>query len=179
MSSDGTESPDQQAQHVLVIGYGNTLRGDDGIGRYVVGHLAQTIRAGAARVISCQQLTIDLAELIYRFGFVILVDACEGGVPGTFTCQEVRLETDTPPSLLHHMQPSSLLACSQALYGATPRMVLLTVVGAVFDYGEGLSPVLQQILPDILVRIESLVYDWVTMGPAALDGDLCSGPDES
>ena len=53
----------------LIIGYGNTLRGDDGAGRRVVEALADTLPPGAA--VSLHQLTPEWAETISHVDHVI------------------------------------------------------------------------------------------------------------
>jgi Ni,Fe-hydrogenase maturation factor len=57
----------------------------------------------------------------------------------------------------HYLRPSALLELSTALYEAAPPMFLITVSGASFDYGEGLSPVLQRALPEV-VRLVRRVW---------------------
>jgi len=49
------------AARVLVIGYGNTLRGDDGLGQRAAEALAQRALPDGVEVLSCHQLTIELA----------------------------------------------------------------------------------------------------------------------
>ena len=49
---------------VLVIGYGNSLRGDDGIGPAVAQAFADEDATECADVIVCHQLTPELAESI-------------------------------------------------------------------------------------------------------------------
>lgn len=144
---------------VVVIGYGNTLRGDDGLGWIAAEHLAQAIRPDQARVITCHQLTVELAEALSHAPLAVLIDARVGDAPGTVTCEEIRSAPDAAPSLHHHMTPESLLACAEALYGHAPKTILVTVIGASFEYGQDLSAPVQAALPSVIRYVRSLLPD--------------------
>ena len=58
----------------LVIGYGNTLRGDDGVGQKVAEVIASLGLSGI-RALSCHQLTPELADPISEVRMVVFVDA--------------------------------------------------------------------------------------------------------
>ena len=62
----------------LVIGYGNTLRGDDGIGPAVAEAVAALGLPGV-RVIVAHQLTPELAADLADAQLVVFVDAAVGG----------------------------------------------------------------------------------------------------
>lgn len=144
---------------VVIIGYGNTLRGDDGLGWLAAEHLAGTIHPCQAWVITCHQLTVELAEALSKATLAILIDARVGAQPGIIACEEIRPLPDAAPSLHHHMAPESLLACAEAIYGRAPRTVLITVTGESFAFGEGLSPAVQAALPSVIKHVKSLLPD--------------------
>jgi hydrogenase maturation protease len=71
-------------QDVLIIGYGNPLRSDDGVGWQAAELLTDDPRLADAQILACHQLTPELAEDVSRAGFVVLIDAStEPGVPGS------------------------------------------------------------------------------------------------
>ena len=55
----------------LVIGYGNSLRGDDGAGPYAARLLQNMNDEGGWDIVACHQLTPELAETISRASLVI------------------------------------------------------------------------------------------------------------
>jgi hypothetical protein len=69
----------------LVVGYGNPLRSDDGIGWVIAGRLATDPRFAGTDVLQRHQLTPELALDISRAGLVVLVDARSG--PPAPPCQ--------------------------------------------------------------------------------------------
>ena len=68
------ERPATIEAEVLVIGYGNTLRGDDGVGPRVVEAIG-TLGLPGVRTLICPLLTPELADPISRAEKVIFVDA--------------------------------------------------------------------------------------------------------
>ena len=62
---------------VLVIGYGNTLRTDDGVGRLAAERLADDPRLDGVRVIGRHQLTPELALDVSQAALVVFVDASQ------------------------------------------------------------------------------------------------------
>lgn len=115
---------------MLVIGYGNSLRGDDGAGPFV----AKQLGRGA---IACHQLTPELAEPISQARRVVFVDAHAGVPAGQIAVQPVR---PRPAAAIHRFDPESLLAWSQQLYGRAPQALLVGIGAESFELGESLSP---------------------------------------
>jgi hydrogenase maturation protease len=132
---------------ILVIGFGNPLRGDDGVGWRVAQALEAMALPEQVTIITCQQLTPELAEPVSQASLVILIDAARGGIPGTIDCQLVPLETQPPPTLGHHVEPGALLAYAQALYGSAPPLWLWTIMGEAFESGDSLSPPVEAAVP--------------------------------
>ncbi len=120
-----------------VIGYGNTLRGDDGVGPRVAEQVAAFT---GVRSLSVQQLAPELAAELAAADRVWFVDAWVGGL-------EPRLTFLTANSALpvtdHGWTPEVLLHLSQTLYGAKPLAAQLLIPAVQFDYGETLSAIAQ------------------------------------
>jgi len=74
---------------LLILGYGNPLRGDDGVGWHAVHRLRERSAELDADVMSCHQLTPELAEAVSRAERVIFIDARVGPTPGTVEVSEV------------------------------------------------------------------------------------------
>ncbi len=118
---------------VLLIGYGNDLRGDDAAGRLV----AQRVRAYdavAVEVHSVHQLTPECAEIVAKAGRVVFVDAyvAAEGDPA----RAAHIARDAPGARLDHVgSPESLLALADCVYGRRPDAWLVTVPAVSFAYG--------------------------------------------
>ncbi len=135
---------------VLILGYGNMLRGDDALGIHAAHALQDFYRDdGGVRVLATSQLTPELAEDLSQVQFVLFIDAAEGGPPG-----DIFWECLTPAEenirFTHHCTPRTLLAAAKQLCGEAPSAMGLTMAGTSFEVGVGLSPEVQSALPDLL-----------------------------
>ncbi|HEY9620008.1 MAG TPA: hydrogenase maturation protease [Crinalium sp.] len=139
---------------ILVIGYGNTLRSDDGVGYRVAETVADWNRVDV-RSLPLHQLTPDLAEVISTAQVVIFVDASV--IPAT-TLQIETLQPDTAPAFTGHVvNPRSLLALSQALYGHVPIAYHLLIPVTSVAFGETFSAVTQANFAVALREIQDIV----------------------
>ena len=145
---------------VLIIGYGNTLRGDDGIGRRLVEELADR-KLPRVRTRSVHQLTPELAEELAACGAVIFVDASLGRSGDTVSMRQIAAEGRFA-AIDHVMRPNEVLAFARAMYGSTPPAWWLTVPGENFEVGESLSVAARTAAAAALVVIEEFVSKWST-----------------
>ncbi len=119
---------------VLVIGYGNPLRRDDGAGPAVAGRFAG--RPGVD-VRTPHQLVPELAEAVSAAGRVVFVDAAAAG-------HEVEARPVRPRSagacLGHVGDPGWLLGLAAEAFGRAPPAWLVTVPARDLGYGDGFAP---------------------------------------
>ena len=150
---------------VLLIGYGNPLREDDGIGWRVIEEIENGQMAGDFQsLVNCQlstvvthQLLPELAEEVSEAALVIFVDASVEGEPGDIVVRDIFPVTQEMGAFTHHFDPAGLLGYARDLYGRFPRAYLVTITAVSLGYGEGLSPTIEAALPDILTQIEALI----------------------
>ena len=134
---------------LLVIGWGNPLRGDDAFGFLAAEKLRELLPE--VDVLALHQLTPELMEPVSQAERVIFIDASAEGEPGELRCGPVEASTSAE-AFTHHATPAGLLAGARALYGSAPPALLYTVRGECFEFGEGLSPAVQAAL-DRLLRL--------------------------
>lgn len=159
-------SPRAPRPSLLVIGYGNPLRVDDGVGWQVGQQLASELSSDDIAVITAHQLTPELAEPIARSRLVIFIDAYEGDAPGHVDCQVIAPAVEMALTFNHEVDPTALLALAYALYGACPTALLVSVAGHDFGYGVGLSHVVHAALPEVVRRVRAVLDG----GLDAIDG---------
>jgi hydrogenase maturation protease len=128
---------------ILVIGYGNELRRDDGAGPAV----ARTViewHSPRFRGLAVQQLTPELVEAVAGAAEVLFVDASfEGFAPFPSVTFHLLQSDPEPAPLIHALTPARLLGLTHALFGSIPPARLLTIPAQDFGFGEGLSPLAQ------------------------------------
>lgn len=149
---------------VLVIGYGNDLRGDDGVGQRV----AETISAQnppQVTAIAVPQLTPELAELLTTVELAIFVDVYPSD--DRQDIQVSRLEP-LPTSMLmaHTSDPRSLLALTVAIYGQCPPAWLVAIPGIDFELGDPISPLAESASAIAIQDIDRLIQDFVEVNHA-------------
>jgi hydrogenase maturation protease len=122
---------------LLVIGYGNELRCDDGVGPKVAEAVDQKTLPGV-RVIACHQLMPELAEVVSQARCVVFVDAALDEP------KEVRFRSLDPAEssqlMTHAADPRTLLAMARDVYGRCPMAWWLTIPIEKLEFGEDLSP---------------------------------------
>ena len=122
----------------LVIGYGNDLRGDDGIGPRVADAVASCRRPGVEGL-ALTQLTPEVAAALASAARVVFVDADARPDASSVSLRPLAAATAVG-ALTHGADPGALLALCQAVYGRCPAAWLLTVPARRFDLGAPLSP---------------------------------------
>ena len=146
--------------HLLIIGYGNSLRRDDGAGLVLAERLAGLWQAEghSVRLLLTQQLTpemaLDLAE--EDVGGVIFVDASvEPRTEVALLPVDDEYSTsgsDRHAGLNHHVGTAMLLTYAERLYGHRPMAWLLPVPAVDLAHGEGLSATTTAFVDAVLVQ---------------------------
>ena len=155
---------------ILIIGYGNSLRQDDGAGLILANTLAQACRTRdlSARCITTHQLTPELAPTIAakEISAVVFVDTRVVLPSEIEPTVQMRSLTATGSSsrLGHHFTPETLLLYVQLLFDKQPAAWLLTVPGTAFNHGESLSKLTKTALntaptDQLLSEVESVIQE--------------------
>ena len=137
-----------------ILGVGNLLMKDEGIGVHVV-QACERLRLPENVEAIDGGTSIELASLVEGFERLVVVDAAlAGGEPGQiyrFTLDEI--EPGRSPLLSGHDFgiPQTLRAC--ALAGNAPeRIIIVGVEPKQIDWGLELSPELERKMPEIIER---------------------------
>jgi hydrogenase maturation protease len=141
----------------LIIGYGNTLRGDDGVGRYLADRITE-LNWPHCQVLSVHQLTPELAAAIALVDQVIFIDAQSVDLDSSPSLSIESLEPmENQGEFGHRGNPAELLMLTKLLYDKTVKAWWVLIPAVNFDYGETLSPMTQLAQLEALARIWQLV----------------------
>ncbi|HET9518634.1 MAG TPA: hydrogenase maturation protease [Actinoplanes sp.] len=153
----------------LVIGYGNRLRSDDGVGWTVADALRDDPRAAAVDVIATTQLNPEHAADLAAARLAVFVDASVAGdpppAPGAYVLSRLpppglpSADGAPPPAWSHHCTPAGLQALAAALYGAAPPVVLVGVGVADCAVGEELGPTVAAAVPNLVDVVLKLALE--------------------
>lgn len=126
----------------VVIGYGNRLRHDDGLGPHVADQLAARGWSGV-RILAAHQLTPEMAAEFTGASVAVFVDAAlPADAPEV--CVEAIGPAEATWSMTHVYQPEFVLGLARAVYGHAPPAWMVRVRGECFEPGEGLTPTAQR-----------------------------------
>jgi len=149
---------------ILVLGIGNLVMSDDGVGVRVVQNLAERYRfPERVELLDGGTLGLDLLPRLEGVTYLMVIDAVEtGGPPGTLVRLTggdipVALETKVSP---HQMGLKDLLsvACLQGF--APDEMVLLGVQPAIIEMGLELSGEVAGQVPELERQVVSQLDAW-------------------
>jgi hydrogenase maturation protease len=121
---------------ICIVGVGNTLRSDDGVGAYVCEQLGLLKHAGIT-VITTQQLDIGMAEDLSKFDTVIFVDASLNET--TFSFAPVNLENNPTQTFSHQVNATVLAKLIQQLFSSPIAFYICAIRASDFEMGNGLS----------------------------------------
>ena len=137
----------------LVIGYGNTLRGDDGVGPRVA-EAVDVLHLPGVHTLICQQLSPEHAAPISLAQTVIFVDAA---MDGPNEVQLRPLEAGATTQLMAHAaDPRTMLALSRDVFGQVPQAWWLTIPAVKMNFSEDLTPEAQRSLDEAVAKIQTL-----------------------
>ena len=139
--------------NALIIGYGNPLRSDDSFGWEASHLLAEAVTGLDVKVVTCHQLTPELAESLSQVQRAVFLDADAEGKPGEIHRQVLSPQASTTSAFTHSCTPSGLLISAQQLYGHCPQAIVITVTAQSFEFGDILSPVVAAALPEVVAEV--------------------------
>lgn len=143
---------------ILVIGYGNTLRRDDAVGRLAAETVASWGLPGIS-VHSTHQLEPELAGPISRAGLVVFIDAFFSA-GGSQAHPGVRVTPVTPSGNLlatHAADPAGLLQLASGTFGTCPPAWLVAIPASDLGFGDGLSRQAWVALEEAVAAVAGLV----------------------
>lgn len=138
---------------LLVIGYGNTLRGDDGVGPRVA-EAVEALGLPGVRTLVCQQLSPEYADPISQADTVVFVDAAVDAP------KEVQLRPLAPNEssqlMAHAADPRTMLALARDVFGHIPKAWWLTIPAVTIEFSETLSPEAERGCAEAVEKIQNL-----------------------
>ena len=146
---------------ILVLGIGNLVLNDEGIGIHVVHTLSQMEMPRGVDVLDGGTGGLALLETLQHYPRVILVDAALDNRPaGTIRRLSPRYSRDYPPRLSAHEIGLKDMIDAMLLLGQAPQIELLAV--SVRNYhrlGMHLSPEIRRAIPQILQLVFEIIKD--------------------
>ncbi len=138
----------------LVIGLGNPLLGDEGIGTRVVGELKELDLPVGVEVVEGGTGGLRLTSLMEGYQRVIIVDAADMGRPPgcvvRFTPSQAQFKTEEAPLSLHQIGLVEALVLAEALEVAPAEVVIIGIQPGRIEGVVGLSPEVEGAIPQAI-----------------------------
>jgi len=146
-------------RRTLVLGIGNLLMGDEGVGVHAVQELAPEALGPQVTVVDGGTGGFHLLSYFSDYDPIIMIDATmDGRPPGSVSLIEPRYATDFPRSLTAHDIGLRDLIESAALLGPLPKIYLITVsVGEL----QPMETTLSGPVREAIRRVHALVKDLI------------------
>jgi hydrogenase maturation protease len=145
---------------VLVLGIGNILMGDEGVGAYAAEQLAREPWPDDVTVIDGGTGGFHLLDFLRRHDEVVLVDATIDGRPvGTVSLLYPKYASDFPRALTAHDIGLRDLIEAAALLGPLPKVTLITIsIDTITPMSTDLSAPVRASLPLVRDLTRQLAY---------------------
>jgi hydrogenase maturation protease len=147
-------------KHILVLGVGNLLLSDEGVGVHVAQEMMKMEMPPEVQVVEGGTDGFGLVNVITEADRMILIDAVKGGgQPGSIYRFEIE---DCPPfpdifkTSVHQISILEVINLS-SLIGTTPRTTIIGIEPACMEMGMELSPVVTAKVPRVIQMIKDEV----------------------
>lgn len=147
---------------ILVLGVGNYLMGDEGVGVHLITELQKTSLPEYVDILDGGTGGFHLLEYFETYPKLILIDATlDGHPPGTIRMIKPKFASDFPNAMSSHDVGLRDLVNSLQLLGKMPEIYLFVVsIDSLQQQGIELTPTIKAVLPilkeKILLQINSL-----------------------
>lgn len=144
---------------ILVLGIGNLVMGDEGVGVHAVRALVAAGLPPGVTVVDGGTGGFHLLGWLQAFDRIVMIDATLDERPaGTVSVTEPRYPADFPRTLTAHDVGLRDLVEAAALMGAMPAIRLVTVsVDALQPMDTELSPAVKAALPEVVATVRSQI----------------------
>jgi len=156
----------QRNKHILVMGVGNTLLQDDGVGVHVVNSVNDMPDPPDVNVLDGGTLGLSLLPEIEDAAGLIVVDAAQlGESPGSirvFHNNEMDRQLSGKKSTVHEVAVADLLAAA-AMSGQLPaKRALVVIQPASIEWGLSPTSPVQAAIPKARDKVAEIARGWMT-----------------
>ena len=151
----------------IILGVGNTLLSDEGVGIHVLDALAKSSlpQEGVVDLIDGGTLSFTLAVAIEEADSLIVVDAAQlKSPPGTlrlFLGEDMdNFLMGQKKSSVHEVGLTDLMTIARLTERWPEKRALVAIQPEKLDWGQEPTPPVQSVIPEACRQIEALVKEW-------------------
>ena len=150
----------QSSNKILILGIGNYLMGDEGIGVQVANKMIHDNLPAGVDVLDGGTGGFHLLEYFEQYPNVILIDATlDQNPPGTIRLIKPKFAKDFPPAMSTHDIGLKDMVSALQLMGTMPIIDLFVVsIESIQQQGIELTPEIEAVVPLIIDNVKELMY---------------------
>lgn len=162
---------------ILILGFGNPDRQDDGVAWHVLRELMVSYSLPKPETLDIDdflpdnsvhflfqlQLLPEIADDLNKYARAVFIDAHTGAVPLNINVTEVKPEFQNSP-LTHHLTANSLLAISQKIHNTHPNSILVSIRGYEFAFSQELSSQTKELVGIAVTTIQNWIFETAVPG---------------
>ena len=144
---------------ILILGIGNVLMGDEGVGVHAIKELEKETFPPNVTLLDGGTGGFHLLEYLQKYPRIIMIDATmDGKLAGTISLIEPKFATDFPKSLSAHDIGLRDLIESTAVLGELPKMYLITItIDSIQSMQIELSPEIEKQIPAVVGKVKEVL----------------------
>ena len=148
-----------QSQNTLILGIGNYLMGDEGIGVHIAERLSNEHFPNNVFVLDGGTGGFHLLEYFEKYEHIIIIDATlDGNTPGTIRLIKPKFAKDFPPAMSTHDIGLKDMVSALQLLNRLPEIDLIVVsIESIQQQGIDLTDEVEKSVPDIMALIKSIL----------------------
>lgn len=168
VTEESAEGLDQRPlQEMLVLGLGNTVLTDDGVGVHVIRALESNhILDDSVTTQDGGTVGLGLLPEISRSDVLIVVDAAElDAVPGTirvFEADAMDIQVGKNKGSVHEIALSDLMTAAAILGTRPKRRALVAIQPAEIGWGTEPTTEIAEVIPEACATVARLVRKWMS-----------------
>jgi len=142
-------------QKTLILGIGNILRKDDGVGIHVINRLGDTNLPPEVTLLDGGTAGVDLLHYLQNINKLIVIDAIlTNEKPGTIHVLSVPYLSPSPFPSFHQIGLMETIAMANLLWGRIETIIIGIVPNDYINYGMELTPEVSNAVDEVIEMIK-------------------------
>ncbi len=155
----GEINDQEMINKVLVLGIGNYLMGDEGVGVHAIHALSKAELSGNVDLIDGGTGSFDLMPILAKYPVAIFIDATmDGAEPGTIRTLYPKFAADFPKVLSAHDVGLKDMIDALEFKGELPKIILVTVaITEMIPMSIELTPKVKESMPKLVEVVKDVI----------------------
>jgi len=147
----------------LVLGLGNDILSDDGVGLIVTRRLKEKFKDSTINFVETNEMGLSLLDFLEGYEWAVIIDSIVTGTCGPGTLHILDRETFNHPQAAnpHHMGLDEILDLAEKMNISMPKTLYVTAIEVKdpFTFGEKLTPEVEKAIPQITSEITDIINE--------------------